>query len=273
MKKISVLGCGWLGFPLAQKLLSTGHVVKGSTTSFDKMELMRSSGIDPYMLILNPDLRTKNIETFLESEFLIINIPPGRVEEKVLYHTYQIKVLVTPIKNSSIEKIIYISSTSVYGDDCRRVSENDFVNPVTEGGKAVKAAEELLKTEFSSNLTIIRFGGLIGENRTPARILTRKNIFEDGNVPINLIHLNDCIGIISEVIIQDKFGEIFNGVCSKHLTKEEFYTKAAINSKIKIPIFKNSAKQNFKIVDNTKVKTELNYKFIFDDPLKMLEGN
>ena len=27
-----ILGCGWLGLPLAQQLVEDGHIVRGSTT-------------------------------------------------------------------------------------------------------------------------------------------------------------------------------------------------------------------------------------------------
>ena len=33
MTKVAILGCGWLGLPLAIKLLKSGYHVNGSTTS------------------------------------------------------------------------------------------------------------------------------------------------------------------------------------------------------------------------------------------------
>lgn len=32
MPTVSILGCGWLGLPLAEQLLAEGYSVKGSTT-------------------------------------------------------------------------------------------------------------------------------------------------------------------------------------------------------------------------------------------------
>jgi len=32
-KRISILGTGWLGLPLAKALTEEGHILKGSTTS------------------------------------------------------------------------------------------------------------------------------------------------------------------------------------------------------------------------------------------------
>src|SRR6187431_2709971 len=84
MAKISLLGCGWLGFPLAKALLSNGLSVKGSTTSESKLSILKSSGIDPFLITLSEverslDSKSMNddIQSFLDgSETLIINIPP-----------------------------------------------------------------------------------------------------------------------------------------------------------------------------------------------------
>ena len=50
--KISILGCGWLGFPLAKKLIEIGFEVKGSTTSENKLALLKSNNIEPFLLRL-----------------------------------------------------------------------------------------------------------------------------------------------------------------------------------------------------------------------------
>ena len=36
-KTISILGCGWLGHPLAKFLISENFIVKGSTTTISKL--------------------------------------------------------------------------------------------------------------------------------------------------------------------------------------------------------------------------------------------
>ena len=45
MNEISILGCGWLGKPLALALLNNNYAVKGSTTSFEKTQHLASLGI------------------------------------------------------------------------------------------------------------------------------------------------------------------------------------------------------------------------------------
>ena len=55
--RISILGCGWLGLPLGKYLLQKGHLIKGSTTDKDKMETLKASGIQPFLLVLGPMIR------------------------------------------------------------------------------------------------------------------------------------------------------------------------------------------------------------------------
>ena len=38
MKKIGILGCGWLGFSLAKSLIGDGYEVHGSSTSIEKKD-------------------------------------------------------------------------------------------------------------------------------------------------------------------------------------------------------------------------------------------
>lgn len=53
MKPISILGCGWLGLPLAKSLLEKGFSVKGSTTSIKKIALLEKFGIHPHIVTLS----------------------------------------------------------------------------------------------------------------------------------------------------------------------------------------------------------------------------
>ena len=46
-EKMAILGCGWLGLPLAKYFTSKGYIVKGSTTSIEKIEILKSFSIEP----------------------------------------------------------------------------------------------------------------------------------------------------------------------------------------------------------------------------------
>ena len=39
-QKISIVGLGWLGLPLAVQLQKRGYAINGSTTTLDKLEVL-----------------------------------------------------------------------------------------------------------------------------------------------------------------------------------------------------------------------------------------
>lgn len=138
-----------------------------------------------------------------------------------------------------------MSSTSVYGDDNDFVSEETITNPETESGKQLLLAEALLQNNKNFETTILRFGGLIGEDRHPVKFLAGKENLENPDTPINLIHLYDCISIIKEIINQSKWNEVFNAVAPFHPSREEYYTQKAIETNLPEPKF-STEKSNIK---------------------------
>jgi nucleoside-diphosphate-sugar epimerase len=102
---------------------------------------------------------------FKGSTILIIDIPPKLRGINKENFVSKIEILIPFIEKSTIENILFISSTSVYGDDNDQVTE-ETVNPDSEGGKQLAIVEGLLQgSRFKT--TILRFGGLIGEDRNP----------------------------------------------------------------------------------------------------------
>ena len=268
-RTISILGCGWLGLTLAEFLISKGFSVKGSTTNPGKLGLLSFSKIDSYLINLTPELKGERINDFFNSEILIINIPPGGNSDKILFHKEQVESILDEVKKSSITKIIFVSSTSVYGNENRAVTERDELHPETESGKALKKVEELLFFDSSLDKTIIRFGGLIDQDRNPVNYFAGRKNIPGGKIPVNLIHRIDCINIIFEIITQNVWNEIFNACADVHLTKKEFYTEAAVKNNLPEPEFVDDD-GDFKIVNSDKLKKVLGYNFVYPNPLQMI---
>lgn len=266
MKTISILGCGWLGLPLAENLIQQGYDVKGSTTSDLKLSLLKEKSIEPYKILLNPQLIDDNVEKFFDCEFLIINIPPFRRDDIVEFHFQQIESIVKQIEKSNCHKVIFISSTSVYGNKNNEVDEDSKTFPETLAGEALVIVENYLRTRNSFDTTIIRFAGLIGPNRNPAKYALSKNVIEFADTPLNLIHLDDCIGIIKTVIEKNIVNEIINGVCEYHPTRREFYSATAEKLSLPKPEF-SDGKEPYKIVKSKKISSLLNYPLKFPNPL------
>ncbi len=98
-EKISVIGCGWLGFPLAEYLVREEFIVKGSTTSNDKLELLKKHQIEGYLVNLNETEISGDYSDFLaDSKTLIVNIPPGLRKNPNKNHVTEIRHLVSAIE-------------------------------------------------------------------------------------------------------------------------------------------------------------------------------
>ncbi len=145
MKTISILGCGWLGLPLASFLISKGYKVKGSTRTQSELEVLRTDGIAAYLVDLDPQVRGPYVDEFFNSDILIINFPPARRDDIVEYHQKQITSLITHVDN--VEKVLFVSSTSVYPDTNGPVVESDDLTPTKSSGRALLRVEKLLKNE------------------------------------------------------------------------------------------------------------------------------
>jgi nucleoside-diphosphate-sugar epimerase len=265
MKQISILGCGWLGLPLAKSLLEKGFLINGSTTSLEKIAVLEKPGISPFQINLFEGKIEGNLDLFLSnSDSLIIDIPPKLRGDSKENFVAKIQNIIPFIEKSSVEKVIFVSSTSVYSDDNSIITEETKPNPDTESGRQLLEAEHLLQSNSSFQTTIVRFGGLIGEDRHPIKFLAGRKNIENPNGPINLIHQTDCIGIIEAILKQvqnDKSNEVFNAVAPFHPTRKDYYTQKAIELNLALPKFDESRTSIGKTILSDKVQTFLNYNF------------
>lgn len=253
-RNIGVLGCGWLGLPTAIYLKNKGHIIKGTTTSADKQNAISEKSIPAFLIKLTEDEVSGNFKAFSEKlEVLIVNVPPRLRKPPFESYAKKMGKLVEAIQTTSIKKVIFVSSTSVYGNINGEVNEATTPKPNTESGRQLLEVEKLFKSSTSFETTIIRFAGLIGEDRHPVKMLSKKEELFNGNEPVNLIHLNDCIRIIEKIIDDDDWGVIVNGVYPYHPTKEEYYIKEAKHRGLPIP---NYAKKPEKTLEKI-VKSSL----------------
>ena len=269
-KTISILGCGWLGVPLGKHFIRKGWSVKGSVTSTDNFGLLSHAGILPFRILVSDTEVIMDDPDFFHADVLIISIPPARTDDVEQVYPSQMRRLIPFIQYAGIQNVIFISSTSVYPEQNQVARENDPLTPGKASGKALKEAENVLREQSEFKTTIIRFGGLIGINRNPARFLL-KSSQPIQDAPVNLIHQDDCIGIISEIISKEIWGETLNACCPEHPMKKDFYGKAAMQTGYALPLMAEQ-KATYKIVDSSKLIHLLNYKFIYPNPMDYLDA-
>ena len=159
------------------------------------------------------------------------------------------------IRYYHIEKIIYISTSGVYGN-CRGrlVDEKQKINPLTNRAKRRMDAEYQL-TEYCEaekiNLIILRTPGIYGKGRLPIeRIKAAEPVIrkEESRVT-NLIHVEDLARVILSATYNNRLNmiEIINVSDGNSITSTEFYEAvcAVIGEKIKNYITYEEAKKVF----------------------------
>lgn len=267
MKTVSILGCGWLGEPLALSLKEAGFSVRGSVRKPEGLTALSEKGIEPYLLDIAPEVNADRADEFFSSDVLFINFPPERRDDIETYHEKQIENLIEAIPNPRGKMVIFASSTSVYPNTNGVVREDDSLHPDKPSGKALVRVEKLLTDNPEFDTTVIRFSGLIGYDRAPIKSIRRKKMVVNPDCPLNLIHRDDCIEIVKSIIDLDVRNTVLNAACDEHPTRREYYSREARKYGIPPPLFETESAPQYKIVSNEKLKRTLGYRLIYPDPL------
>lgn len=260
---ISILGTGWLGLPLAKKLKEE-HVVKGSVTSQEKMQSLREAGITPYQIKIFTEGVQGDLTSFLaHSELLIIDIPPGLRGDPAADFVGKIGRIIDYIEKSPVEKVIFVSSTSVYKDEENfpEYTEENEANGTSEAAKQLISSEKMLLNSDHFKASVVRFGGLIGPGRHPVNYLANKTGIKNPKAPVNLIQQEDCIEIINQIIKKEAWQNTFNAAYPDHPAKEDYYTKTAKEKNLNTPDFDQNGVSKGKKISSLNLGEVLGYQF------------
>ena len=239
MKAITILGTGWLGLELALDLKQK-YKIKVSSRTAEKIKIYEDEGLASY--ILNED-NLDSLEQLLETNYLFINFPPSKFNDYVsfLSKIYNHK----SIKN--IQKIIFISSTSIYPNIQGLFDEEYEIKE--SSSKLVFEAENLIKEKSD---VIFRVAGLVGGSRYFGKRSANK-VVEYPKTPINFVHRNDVIEA-TKFVIENDINGIFN-LCSKnHPTKEEIYSFNSKKYDFEKPIFLDNKEFLNRLIDGSKIE-------------------
>lgn len=245
--KITVIGCGWLGLPLSENLISNGYSVYGSTTSFSKLNSLVSKGIHAF--IYSVENQFKIDDRVNDSEIVIVNFPPSKSPN----YAKQVEELLNQF--SADTKVIFTSSTGVYEEVDAIVDEKGKVNE----NHPVRLAEKVV---LSSNrpYCILRLSGLIGAGRHPIHFLQGRENLSGGDVPVNLVHLKDVIEAIGAIIAGNKWSCIYNVSYPSHPAKKEYYSMMAKMIGLKAPFYLEDNTKG-KEIDGNLLTTELDFSY------------
>lgn len=272
MKKVAIVGLGWLGMPLAMSLSARGWQVTGSKTTLDGVDAARMSGIDSYQLQLTPELvcDSDDLDALLDADALVITLPARRTGEGDDFYLQAVQEIVDSALAHNIPRIIFTSSTSVYGEAEGSVKETSPLEPVTASGRVLKELETWLHDLPGTSVDILRLAGLVGPERHPGRFLAGKTDVANGAHGVNLVHLEDVISAITLLLQAPKGGHIYNLCAPAHPTRAEFYSLMARQMNLDAPLFRTETQNGHgKLVDGNRICNELGFEYQYPNPLVM----
>ena len=255
-QRLSILGSGWLGTPLAEHFVGQGYPVNLSTRKAEKLMPIKQLGAEAYLVDIDNDIYPSGF--LADADILICNITS---KNKLGFAS-----LIAQLAKSSIKHVLFISSSSVYRNTNALASEDaDAEDP----NSALYQIEQAFQACPEFTTTILRLSGLIGYRRHPGRFFANGKVVAQPDAPVNLIHRDDCIGLINQIIEQSAWGEVFNGCSDSHPTKRDFYSYARGLLGQPAPNFAYGAQNLTKIVSNAKIKQKLGYRFIYPDLMQI----
>ena len=263
MKKLGILGCGWLGTKLAVKLNSQKWNVKVSKTSTKGVISLGKQGIDSYRIILSENSIKGDLEFFENLDQLLISIPPKR--DSIGNFSKKINYLINFLKSKSNTKIIFLSSTSVYGKRNGKFNEQSILFPDTDSSSNLVISEKMIQKSSNPSI-IIRLGGLVGEDRNPIFHLNKKIITNPEGV-INFIHHIDAVNGIFKLLSCSQAEGVFNLVSPHHPKRKDFYLKMAEKYSLSLPKFTENDPTIIRLIEAKKIKTLTGFNYQVDNLL------
>ncbi|MFY9089920.1 hypothetical protein [Arcobacter aquimarinus] len=247
MKTFTILGAGWLGLELAI-VLKNDFKIKVSSRSQEKVNIYEEEGFSSYILNEN---NFEFLDELFETNYLFINFPPSKFEDYLLF----LNKIYSHEKIKNIEKIFFVSSTSIYPNIEGLFNEDYEIKE--PNSKIVFEAENLVKDKSD---VIFRVAGLVGANRYFGKRSANK-IIEFPKTPINFVHRNDVINATKFIIEKDLSG-IFNLCSNTHPTKEEIYSFNSKKYNFEKPIFLENKNFFNRLIDGSKIeKKGFTYKY------------
>ena len=269
MKKVSIIGLGWLGEATGLLLQSLGYQVLGSSTRPEKVETLRKRGLDAIHFALSPDPEGTGYQRLFDSEILVVTLPPRSRQGDGKLYLQQLASLRELIAGSSVKQLIFISSTGIYPNESKSspYTEAEPINASNAGNPVLYEAEALMETPSTYQLTVLRMGGLMGVDRIPGTYFSRREQVV-GHTRVNFIHQTDAARMIAWVINQGLWNQTFNGVAPEHPLRREVYQHNASALGIPLPAsFQDATDEEVGRLISSEKMLSTGFTFEYPDPL------
>jgi nucleoside-diphosphate-sugar epimerase len=274
---ILIIGCGYVGLRAARQWLERGETVSALTRSPLRADEWREMGMSPIVGdVLDPD----SLRQLPAADLCLyaVGFDRSAPDAKRSVYVEGLRNVLTATA-SRIPRLIYVSSTSVYGQSRGEwVNEESPCEPESEGGRICLEAEQVIRefdrraecgpdTIASRRSVILRSAGIYG----PGRLIGRREQFRKqeplpGNPDawLNLIHVEDLVQIILLLAEWDGGATTYLACDSRPVRRREFYEALAVRMGTPPPRFSSESESSLnKRCDSTRLRRELGLELRF----------
>ena len=270
INSVGIIGCGWLGYALAKKLLNDKYRFTVTTQNEEKKQKLLKDGIDAEILSLPVNETEVMLLSVFNHKILIISITP-QIRQGRNDYPEKVTQIIKMAELGKVEKVILLSSTAVYNGLTGLVDEQSTLDMSANKVDIITAAEKAAR-DFSGTTVILRLAGLVGPERHPGRFLEGKKVLAEPNAFINLIHQDDAVGVLIELIDEESLHGTYNAVSATKTSKKDYYYAAASALSLPLPEFSLEESMSFgKRINDAKLRDALNYQFTHDDLIDWLD--
>ena len=225
-RRVLIIGCGYVGLPLALQLQAHGDEVTGWVRSEESASEIAARGISRTII---GSVSDKNVWLGIPEKFdAVIHCASSGGGGATAYREVFLEGVRLMNRHQARARRLFVSSTSVYGQtNGEWLDENSPAKPASETSRVLREAEE---EALAAGVIVLRSAGIYGPGRAALFEKFQRGdavIEGDGSRWINQVHQLDLVAAITHLLTTGTPGQIYNAADDEPVMLRDYYAWCA----------------------------------------------